>query len=42
MKFYWNRKTAINGNIDVMSEYYINNSINKNESKEFKWYIKLY
>ncbi|RGB29673.1 hypothetical protein C1646_713055 [Rhizophagus diaphanus] len=24
-----------------MAEYYINNSISKNESKAFKWYMKL-
>ncbi|CAB4494969.1 uncharacterized protein OCT59_008795 [Rhizophagus irregularis] len=42
--FYWNRKAAINGNIDAqfnMAEYYINNSINKNGSKAFKWYMRL-
>jgi TPR repeat protein len=42
--FYWNRKAAINDNADAqfkMAVYYINNSINKNENKAFKWYMKL-
>ena len=42
--FYWNRKAAINGDVNVqyeLAEYYLDNSINVNESKAFKWYLKL-
>jgi TPR repeat protein len=42
--FYWIRKAAINGNVDAqfeLAEYYLNNSINKDEKKAFKWYLKL-
>ncbi|POG74181.1 hypothetical protein GLOIN_2v1578427 [Rhizophagus irregularis DAOM 181602=DAOM 197198] len=42
--FYWVRKAAINGNIDAqfeLAEYYLNNSINKDEKKAFKWYLRL-
>ncbi|RIA85203.1 hypothetical protein C1645_808392 [Glomus cerebriforme] len=39
--FYWNRKAAINGIKDAqynIAEYYLEN---KNETKAFKWYLKL-
>ncbi|RIA94089.1 hypothetical protein C1645_735045 [Glomus cerebriforme] len=42
--FYWNRKAAIYG-IPIaqynLAEYYLENPINKDESKAFKWYLKL-
>ena len=34
----------MHGNIDAqykLAEYYFSNSINKNQSKAFKWYLKL-
>ncbi len=43
-EFYWNRKAAINGNLDAqyeLAKYYLNDSINKNERKAFKWYLKI-
>ncbi|RIA85206.1 hypothetical protein C1645_858079 [Glomus cerebriforme] len=42
--FYWNRKAAINGISEAqykLAEDYLNNSINKDEKKAFKWYLKL-
>ncbi|RIA80425.1 hypothetical protein C1645_838719 [Glomus cerebriforme] len=42
--FYWNRKAAINGVLEAqykLADYYFNNSLNKNESKAFKWYLIL-
>ncbi|RIA81657.1 hypothetical protein C1645_836628 [Glomus cerebriforme] len=42
--FYWNRKAAMHGHITAqykLADYYLNNSSNKNESKSFKWYLKL-
>ncbi|GBB88415.1 hypothetical protein RclHR1_00150011 [Rhizophagus clarus] len=42
--FYWNRKAAINGYAYAqykLAEYYITDSINKNEDNAFKWYTKL-
>ncbi|GBB88414.1 hypothetical protein RclHR1_00150010 [Rhizophagus clarus] len=42
--FYWNRKAAINGYAltqYILAEYYITDYINKNESRAFKWYMKL-
>ena len=43
--FYWIRKAAINGtSLDAqhkLAKYYLNDSINKDESKAFKWYLKL-
>ena len=42
--FYWNRKAAINGNTYCqfkLVEYYLNDSVNKNERKAFNWCLKL-
>ncbi|RIA81849.1 hypothetical protein C1645_700528 [Glomus cerebriforme] len=42
--FYWCRKAAIYGSLYAqhkLAEHYLNNPINKNENKAFKWYLKL-
>ncbi|GBB88408.1 hypothetical protein RclHR1_00150004 [Rhizophagus clarus] len=41
---YWNRKVAISGDIHAqfeLAEYYLNNPINKDEKKAFRWCYKL-